>query len=183
MAWMEWTTERTELAEALWTQGLSARAIAKRLGGGLTRNAVIGRMHRLGHRRNANGLSQTFGKAASIALRKRRRPKATELSLNVGGIVIKGGPLPPEPPKPEKLLSLFAVTEIEEATGVRLCRFPFGDPKTPGFGFCGCPAAAGSSYCPGHHHLCMTPPVPRKRQTGGFRSYVKTRPVEMETVP
>ena len=44
---MPWTCERTDLLKTLWHGGLSATAIAERLGG-ITRNAVIGKVHRLG---------------------------------------------------------------------------------------------------------------------------------------
>src|SRR5437868_8340397 len=44
---MGWTDERVEQLKALWTEGLSASQIARVLGG-VTRNAVIGKVHRLG---------------------------------------------------------------------------------------------------------------------------------------
>ena len=45
---MSWTDERVELLKRLWNQGLSASQIAGELAGGVTRNAVIGKVHRLG---------------------------------------------------------------------------------------------------------------------------------------
>ena len=44
---MSWTDERVELLKKLWADGLSASQIAGELGG-ITRNAVIGKVHRLG---------------------------------------------------------------------------------------------------------------------------------------
>src|SRR6266851_96252 len=44
---MGWTDERVEILKKLWLEGLSASQIAKQLGG-VTRNAVIGKVHRLG---------------------------------------------------------------------------------------------------------------------------------------
>ena len=44
---MAWNDERVELLKRLWAEGLSASQIASRLGG-VTRNAVIGKVHRLG---------------------------------------------------------------------------------------------------------------------------------------
>ncbi len=43
---MEWTHERVEILTRLWAEGFSARQIAEKLGG-ITRNAVIGKAHRL----------------------------------------------------------------------------------------------------------------------------------------
>ena len=44
---MGWTDERVGTLKKLWLEGLSASQIAKQLGG-VTRNAVIGKVHRLG---------------------------------------------------------------------------------------------------------------------------------------
>ena len=44
---MSWTDERVETLKRMWAEGQSASAIAKELGG-VTRNAVIGKVHRLG---------------------------------------------------------------------------------------------------------------------------------------
>ena len=52
---MSWTDDRVELLKKLWTEGLSASQIAGRLGAGVTRNAVIGKVHRLGLSNRANG--------------------------------------------------------------------------------------------------------------------------------
>ncbi len=51
---MSWTDERVELLKKLWSEGLSASQIAGRLGSGVTRNAVIGKVHRL----NLSGRAQ-----------------------------------------------------------------------------------------------------------------------------
>jgi len=49
---MQWTPERVEVLTRLWAEGLSARQIAAKLGG-VTRNAVIGKAHRLNLQRGA----------------------------------------------------------------------------------------------------------------------------------
>lgn len=45
---MDWTTQRVEVLKGLWNNGYTARQIAEKLGDGATRNAVIGKAHRLG---------------------------------------------------------------------------------------------------------------------------------------
>jgi GcrA cell cycle regulator len=45
---MHWDKLQTELLTRLWLAGNTARTIAEKLGGGITRNAVIGKAHRLG---------------------------------------------------------------------------------------------------------------------------------------
>jgi GcrA cell cycle regulator len=156
-----WTEERVEMAEKLWAQGHSARAIAKQLGG-LTRNAVIGKMHRLGHKRSDFGQGQTFGKAASMARWGKRKLKPAPLKVRAP--VVKSGPLPAEQPAPERLYKLDALVEREDAERVKLCRYIYGDPKEPTSGYCGCQAATGSSYCEAHHRLCTTAPNPSHKK-------------------
>jgi GcrA cell cycle regulator len=63
---MSWTDERVETLKKMWGEGQSASQIAKELGG-VTRNAVIGKVHRL-------GLSNRVGSAPEPAA----KPKAAE---------------------------------------------------------------------------------------------------------
>jgi len=55
---MSWTDERVELLKKMWTEGQSASQIAKELGG-VTRNAVIGKVHRLGLSNRTGGSTPT----------------------------------------------------------------------------------------------------------------------------
>ena len=68
---MSWTDERVELLKKLWADGLSASQIAAELGG-ITRNAVIGKVHRL-------GLSGRAKSASSAAPRPRKPRSATHM--------------------------------------------------------------------------------------------------------
>jgi GcrA cell cycle regulator len=61
----QWDEPRTELLTRLWLSGETARMIAERLGGGITRNAVIGKAHRL-------GLTGKQGSKSAAAKRDRR---------------------------------------------------------------------------------------------------------------
>jgi GcrA cell cycle regulator len=60
---MSWTDERVELLKKMWGEGQSASQIAKELGG-VTRNAVIGKVHRLGLSNRSGGSSAPTAKAA-----------------------------------------------------------------------------------------------------------------------
>lgn len=159
---MTWTDDRTDACVEMWNSGLSAGVIAFRLGG-VTRNAVIGKIHRLSadrataHRINRKPVSRRSSAPRLLCDLRRRRKKPRTKGL-VSPPKIAEAPLPPEPPTPDKLVSL---AELEP----NQCRYPFGDPKTAEFGFCGCPVAPGSSYCPGHLRLCTNDvqPAVRKR--------------------
>jgi hypothetical protein len=65
-----WDKPRMEVLTRLWISGETARIIAEKLGGGVTRNAVIGKAHRLG----------LTGKHGSRSLKRVRafRPKGSD---------------------------------------------------------------------------------------------------------
>ncbi len=139
---MEWTDERTNLLKTLWLQGQTASQIAERLGG-VTRNAVIGKAHRL-------GLSS---RPSPIRQRPASRPAAHAAAMGTprGGVEaakpsVAAAPLPaaaPPPPAPTR-------TAKAAAPGSRACMWPVGDPKQPGFHFCGAPAEPSRPYCAQH---------------------------------
>ncbi len=62
---MSWTDERVETLKKMWTEGQSASQIAKELGG-VTRNAVIGKVHRLGLSNRADELEEVAPKVETI---------------------------------------------------------------------------------------------------------------------
>ena len=64
---MSWTDERVETLKKMWGEGQSASQIAKELGG-VTRNAVIGKVHRL-------GLSNRQARPAAAAKQRQRKSR------------------------------------------------------------------------------------------------------------
>ena len=141
-----WAQEgRVEQLKALNAQGLSASQIARRMGD-VTRNAVIGKLHRLGISNGARAM-RTYAKSPK---RPRAKHKGGAGNFNtelrqLRAPKLNGGPLPPEPPRPAKL---FKLADMED----HQCRYVFGDPRgSHAWGYCGCEKMPGSSYCPGHH--------------------------------
>src|ERR1700724_3658947 len=78
---MSWTDERVEMLKKLWADGLSASQIAAELGG-ITRNAVIGKVHRLG----LSGRAQTPSSAAP----RPRKARANSQMLRVSRPSVRG---------------------------------------------------------------------------------------------
>ena len=105
---MSWTDERVELLKKLWGEGQSASQIAKELGG-VTRNAVIGKVHRLGLSNRASSSSKTetsqkvdkkpekVAPKKSEAVTKEPEPKPVMQSPARRQIIPAGQPLPPQP--------------------------------------------------------------------------------------
>lgn len=139
-----WTDERVDQLTILWREGLSASAIARALGG-VTRNAVIGKIHRLGLDGRVVPARPGRRKSRSVGTRRRAvrlRPAA----------VLRPWPEVVEPLPAAGLADMVSV-------GPHACRWPLGDPKAPGFTLCGRLAVRGA-YC-GPHGALAYRPTPR----------------------
>ena len=174
---MSWTSERVELLKKLWGEGQSASQIAKELGG-VTRNAVIGKVHRLGlsNRATSTSKSETSPKSDKKAektaskknepVAKNSEPKATPPAPARRQIIPAGQPLPPQPSANEiSPEALARVSEVEKKAKKisllelteRTCKWPVGDPATPDFWFCGLPTQTGKPYCEAHVGVAFQP--------------------------
>jgi len=148
---MSWTEERVDTLKSFWKDGLSASQIAARLGG-VTRNAVIGKVHRLGlnGRRTASRREVARAGAVRFPLRCKPRPKSSrQATERTGQLRLRGkGQLHPSQLPPLDSPPAFAIT-VATLTATS-CRWPLGDPKRQDFSFCGRPAPSGHPYC-AHH--------------------------------
>ena len=149
-----WTDARTERLKALWANGRPASEIAALLGE-VTRNAVIGKVHRLG----LAGRKTTSRKSAPRRTSPRRdRPGRVEPRLPPARFAQSAAPLLPPPPPPAAALML-PLRQLRSEQ----CSWPIGDPLEAGFGFCGCRKAPGAPYCAPHAAIAYTPAARRRR--------------------
>jgi GcrA cell cycle regulator len=166
---MSWTDERVELLRKLWGDGLSASQIAARMGG-ITRNAVIGKVHRLG----LSGRSRPARPSRPRVAKPRypmpgagaRYPVAGNLALRQEPQEVVEARAEPEPePVP--------ITPVEIAPGEHVtiltlteqrCKWPIGDPTDPDFHFCGHDSGPGSPYCRDHARIAYQPAQDRRRR-------------------
>jgi len=167
---MSWTTERVELLKKLWGDGLSASQIAGELGG-VTRNAVIGKVHRLG----LSGRAKTTTTAPK-ARRKKTSPAAqtgsaapTAKPTSHGSAALKldTAPIAEAAPaaKPQPVAELVPMSKrasILELTE-RTCKWPIGDPSKDDFYFCGRVSETGVPYCAHHCKIAYQPVSDRRR--------------------
>ncbi|MEI7804099.1 MAG: GcrA family cell cycle regulator [Hyphomicrobiales bacterium] len=163
---MSWTDERVELLKKLWADGLSASQIAGELGG-ITRNAVIGKVHRL-------GLSGRAKSPSSTAPRPRKARSSSHM-MRVPRSSMRGNTalaydfdMEPEPELIEKLIPVEqrrTLLELTEAT----CRWPVGDPGSVEFFFCGGETGGSGPYCSHHARVAYQPPSDRRRDKRPFR--------------
>ena len=135
---MAWTEERVEMLKTLWVQGLSAAQIAKRLQG-VSRNAVIGKIHRLG----------PTDRPARLVARAYRSP-ATARVPGVPRPVRRPLDGPPREPRAFRLVEEEPGLATAVTLEANMCKWPIGDPDDRNFTFCGRPADGKRSYCERH---------------------------------
>jgi GcrA cell cycle regulator len=154
---MSWNEQKIQMLRDMWGNGYSASEIAKRLGG-MTRNAVIGKAHRLKlssrpspiRREDEGGLGIGSGVSVMPSIKSpRKRVMLRPLPSVPLPATTKG--LPNRETsfrslEPAKRVEGIAVTKA----GDRHCRWPVGDPRSPDFRFCGCTAHEGLPYCVDH---------------------------------
>lgn len=160
---MSWTDERVETLKKLWSDGLSASQIAAELGG-ITRNAVIGKVHRLG----LSGRAKPAGSSVPRARRPRASgmPRAGRL-LTAGATALKAYHVPAPrrmlPPIEDIVVPISLRASILTLTDAT-CKWPSGDPGTEDFHFCGHKVREGSPYCEYHSRVAYQPLGDRRRE-------------------
>ena len=190
---MSWTDERVETLKAMWSEGKSASQIAKELGG-VTRNAVIGKVHRLGLSNRVGGETDE-GSAAPDPVQQEEvrepaveappqpapappRPAARETVPAARPKPVPGQPTPPQPTpseiSAEALANLAEIAKKARRLNLmqlteRTCKWPVGDPATDDFWFCGLPTVPGKPYCETHVAVAFQPMSARRDRRAGGR--------------
>lgn len=182
---MSWTDERVETLKKMWGEGKSASQIAKELGG-ITRNAVIGKVHRLGLSNRATTkkpsapakekAKPTTAEGKPSAPKKPEPPRPLHVANATSipprrPIITAGQPLPPQPSTNEiseqalanaaavvKSSKRLTLMELTEKT----CKWPVGDPATEEFWFCGHQTETGKPYCEAHNAVAFQPMSSRR---------------------
>ncbi len=162
-----WTDERVERLKKLWNDGLSASQIAAELGG-ITRNAVIGKVHRLGLSGRA--------KAPSSSVPRQRKPRAPAQMFRSVRPATRGNTalaahfeaayeLAPEP-EPELIENVIPIGQRCSIIDLNdeKCHWPIGDPGQPDFFFCGGKTISSLPYCAYHCRIAYQPVADRRRE-------------------
>ena len=165
---MSWTDERVEMLKKLWADGLSASQIAAELGG-ITRNAVIGKVHRLGLSGRA--------KSPSSAAPRARKPRTHSHMMRVARPAMRGNTalahadeyeVESEPELVDNVIPIGqrrTLLELTEST----CRWPIGDPGSTDFFFCGGQSLTNLPYCAYHSRVAYQPANARRDRRPSFR--------------
>jgi GcrA cell cycle regulator len=159
---MEWTEERIEALTRMWREGLSASQVARQLGG-VSRSAVIGKVHRLGiagretpSRPHAlGGRPATRVRASSGGVRRAAAPARSPTSASTAALT--------QAPAPRTVFEVAPTASIHTLSE-HGCRWPIGEPDQEGFGFCGRIRIGAGSYCAGHA------PMATRRRDGALKA-------------
>ncbi len=173
---MNWTDERVEKLKKLWSEGLSASQIAAQLGG-VSRNAVIGKVHRL----SLPGRAKAGGTAAAS---RTKRPTSAPRAPNYAARpvtttrTVTTRPAGATVMKEEVEMEYVPSQELEPVSNVvvpmsrrlvltqltdRTCKWPIGDPMKEEFHFCGNDSPEAAPYCAFHAKLAYQPSGERRR--------------------
>jgi len=151
-----WTEDRVGALKKLWLEGQSASQIAKQLGGGVTRNAVIGKVHRLG----LSGRAAPSQPARATFRPSRPRPaqptQAPSAPRRIEAVQPRAVAAPSVPAPMPDLPGTATVMTL----GAHMCKWPIGDPSSTEFSFCGRRASEGV-YCVEHARVAYQPQVKR----------------------
>jgi GcrA cell cycle regulator len=143
-----WTTERIARLKRHIDDGMSCAQIAREIG--LSRNAVIGKINRLGLSRLGSARSGQPQRTGGATVTRARRPLLSVLRA-----------------MPELALAEASAEGAGRCSLLELqqwhCRWPMGDPHAEGFGFCGNTPIAGLPYCAPHARRAYRPST---RQAG-----------------
>ncbi len=163
MTVLTWSDDRVEQLKKLWEAGLSASQIAAELGN-VTRNAVIGKVHRLG----LSGRAKTPSSAAPRPRKVRPAPQLMRVSrpASRGNTALAQAfeiEVEPDPVLCDNVVPMSQrLTLLELSEGA--CHWPVGDPANPEFFFCGGKSLAGLPYCAHHSRIAYQPAADRRRQ-------------------
>jgi GcrA cell cycle regulator len=147
-----WTAERIEQLRAYVGSGMTCSQIAAAIG--VSRNAVIGKIHRL-------GLSS--GRPAGASTRANCPPRARHsrgpTQRRLLRLAYAQAPL-------DEIMSSVVVVSTHPCSLIDIdphqCRWPIGDPASTNFLFCGNDALAGFTYCVGHARMAYRAPASRR---------------------
>ena len=179
---MSWTDERISTLKKMWQQGKSASEIAEKLGG-VTRNAVIGKAHRLGLSGRPSPIKKVVKKAAPAPAKKAppvapkasapvakpaapaKQPSATAAPSAKALPKASSATIPTKPVEAAPLAALANATSRSDGKIISIlelteknCRWPVGDPKDPGFGYCGAGVYQNHPYCAEHVAIAFQAP-------------------------
>ncbi len=150
-----WTAQRIEQLRSCVAAGMTCSEIAAEIG--VTRNAVIGKIHRLGL---SSGRPAGAPARASTNCPPRARHPRVPTQRRLLRLAYTQASLSEQATLDMSVASAHPCSLVEIAE--RQCRWPIGDPAAADFVFCGNDAITGFTYCLGHARMAYRAPASRR---------------------
>lgn len=172
----DWTTDAVGMLRTLWAEGHTTAEIGRRMG--LTKNAVIGKAHRLQLPKRPSPIRRG-GTPRPRAPARVRRPTLPPLASVTNPTI----PMPasastrrPSVPSVERRTPVPTPIRPYAGASGKPCCWPLGEPGQPGFRFCEAGSAPGRPYCPEHADVAYVRPAAARERPDGPRlnRYLRT---------
>ena len=156
---MAWTDERIAQLKAGWEGGKTASQIAEQLGEGVTRNAVIGKAHRLGLESRPSPVKAGEDTEAAVVTRAATVAPVPPAAAAPPAVAapVAACPVAKKPARTGKAAKT-SLLDLNE----KICKWPIGHPGDSDFHFCGKPSQAGFPYCTEHCLQAYQAQLPRR---------------------
>lgn len=153
-----WTDERIAQLKECWESGMTASQIAEKLGEGVSRNAVIGKAHRLGLKSRPSpvkGGEEELVAAPAAAPETASPPRAEPAARAEPPRAAAPAARKPAGKGKAARTTLLDLSE-------KVCKWPIGHPGEPDFHFCGKGSQPGFPYCTEHCLVAYQAQLPRR---------------------
>lgn len=164
---MSWTDSKIATLKKLCAQGKSAgeiAAILSREGSPVSRNAVMGKIHRLHIKLSSTAIKQKPQKTKAKQVVIKSSPQISPKTTTGNKVSAKNSKTAKSTPANDVLpsQSTKVVVAVKGSTTImtltdRMCKWPESDPRLPDFRFCGRPADPGKPYCQEHAAIAYQP--------------------------
>ncbi len=155
---MAWTDERIAQLKSGWEGGMTASQIAEALGEGVTRNAVIGKAHRLGLESRPSPVKDGGESVVAANAPAAAAPVSPPAAATPVAAPVMARPAPVKKPVRSGKTAKTSLLDLNE----KICKWPIGHPGDHDFHFCGQPSQAGFPYCTEHCLLAYQAQLPRR---------------------
>lgn len=138
---MGWTDESVERLRQMWSEGLTANEIAKKLG--VTKNAIVGKVHRLCLTARPSPIKSKENEALSEDIEQ------TGANAAMSADLFENTSAAGKSTSTNKKIENIKLVDLDSHT----CRWPIGDPRDEDFCFCGKKVRTGQTYCDEHSQM------------------------------
>ena len=167
---IEWTPARISTLIALWTEGISTIEIGRRLD--VTKNAVVGKVHRLGLPKRVSPIGSKSRERKPAAARSETTARKSAAVKTAVALSQQPKPVAASEPVP-----MSNPVSMEKLSG-GMCSWPEGEPGKDDFHFCGAPVLEGKPYCVSHcARAYVRPSRDRDRQRAGQNKFNQSKVV------